>query len=129
MTKNKDKKENRQTGAIGEGIACDFLVRSGFTIFERNYLRKWGEIDIIAHKKGVIHFVEVKSVTRNKADSYRPEENVHYAKRSRLKRTIQTYLSDRKIGLNKEFVFDIVIVRMNLETRRASVSFMENIIL
>ena len=54
--------EKRKLGDIGENIACDFLKRRGFEIIERNYLRKWGEIDIVARKRNVIRFVEVKSV-------------------------------------------------------------------
>ncbi|MBX4181397.1 YraN family protein, partial [Candidatus Parcubacteria bacterium] len=55
--------EKRKLGDIGENIACDFLKNRGYTIVERNYLRKWGEIDIVARKGEVIHFVEVKSVS------------------------------------------------------------------
>ena len=53
----------RKIGDIGENIACMFLVKRGFKVIGRNYLKKWGEIDIIAEKQGILHFVEVKSVT------------------------------------------------------------------
>jgi len=56
--------EKRRLGDIGENIACDFLKKRGFEILDRNYLKKWGEIDIVARKDSVIHFVEVKSVSR-----------------------------------------------------------------
>jgi len=42
--------EKRKLGDIGENIACDFLKSRGFEIIERNYLRKWGEIDIVTRK-------------------------------------------------------------------------------
>src|SRR3989344_6399479 len=91
--------EKRKLGDIGENIACEFLKKHSFEIIERNYLRKWGEIDIVAKKSDIIHFVEVKSVScvtfaKNVSDEtgYRPEDNMHPWKLKRLARTIQTYL-------------------------------------
>jgi Holliday junction resolvase-like predicted endonuclease len=62
------KTEKRKTGDLGEDIASMFLMKQGFIVVERNYLRKWGEIDIVAKKDRTLHFVEVKTVscgTRN----------------------------------------------------------------
>ena len=56
--------EKRKLGDIGENIACHFLKKRGFEILDRNYSRKWGELDIVAKKDSIIHFVEVKSVSR-----------------------------------------------------------------
>ena len=39
-----------KTGKIGEDIACKYLIGKGYTIIERNFRRKWGEIDIICSK-------------------------------------------------------------------------------
>src|SRR3989344_5717759 len=62
---NPDKRTGkRKSGDIGENIACNFLKRRGFEILERNYSKKWGEIDIVTKRAGLIHFIEVKSVTR-----------------------------------------------------------------
>lgn len=59
---NKDKfSHKRQFGNIGEDLACVFLIKIGFTIIDRNYLKKWGEIDIVAKKNNIFHFIEVKS--------------------------------------------------------------------
>jgi Holliday junction resolvase-like predicted endonuclease len=55
--------EKRKTGDLGEDVAVMFLMKQGFSIIERNYLRKWGEIDIIAKKAGKLYFVEVKTVS------------------------------------------------------------------
>lgn len=137
---------NRLIGNVGEDIACEWLKNHDFLVVERNYNKKWGEIDVIAAKDKIIHFIEVKSVTikGNKTKSeksvirkgqswhtegYRPEENVHELKVRRLRRTIQTYLLERHYGLDAEFKFHVILVYMNQTTRRAKVVLMENIIL
>ncbi|MSR87899.1 MAG: hypothetical protein EXS69_01895 [Candidatus Zambryskibacteria bacterium] len=118
--------EKRKIGDIGENIACDFLKKRGFEIVERNYLRKWGEIDIIAKKADIIRFIEVKTVT-HVTSGYRPEDNVHHWKLKRLGRTIQTYLLHKK--LDCEWQLDLVTVKMNMDTRKARVEMIENIVI
>jgi putative endonuclease len=54
----------KNVGDLGEDFAAQMLENSGFMILERNYRTKAGEIDIIASKNGVIHFVEVKTRTK-----------------------------------------------------------------
>ena len=46
---------------LGESAVADFLKANGYTIVERNYTVRGGEIDIIALKNGTLCFVEVKS--------------------------------------------------------------------
>ncbi len=130
---------NRLIGNVGEDIACQWLKKRNFLIIERNYNKKWGEIDIVATKDRILQFVEVKSVTikgvqdgiqkEQDGKGHRPEENVHETKVRRLKRVIQTYLLEKKYGLDAEFKFHVLLVYMNQDTRRAKVVLMENIIL
>ena len=121
----------RKIGDIGEEVAVKYLERKGFRILERNYLRKWGEIDIIAEKGQLLSFIEVKSVSRESGsrETYRPEENVHPAKLKRLHRTIQTYLLDHKVPESMEWRIDIACVYLDFSTRKAKVEMLENIIL
>lgn len=122
----------REIGNIGEEIACKWLLQRDFLIVERNYNKKWGEIDIVASKQGIIQFFEVKSVTVRKGDKDKgrsPAENVHEPKVRRLRRVIQTYLLEKRLGLDAEFKFHVILVYMNSGTRRARVEFLENIIL
>lgn len=65
MDKNKNKKEKtvkQIVGDLGEHFAAKHLVSRHFVIKEKNYRKKWGELDIIAEKNGELRFVEVKSV-------------------------------------------------------------------
>lgn len=118
--------EKRKLGDMGENIACDFLKKRGFEIVERNYLRKWGEIDIVAKKEGIMRFVEVKSVSRA-TSGYRAEDNMHPWKLKRLGRAMQTYLLEKK--LDCDWQLDLITVQMNTATRKARVELIENIVI
>lgn len=121
-------------GKLGEDIAHRYLINHGFSVVDRNYWKKWGEIDIIA-KKGDRHFfVEVKSVSCEIRDgevfwdSYRPEENVHPQKLKRLWRTIQSYCLEK--GIEEEgWQLDVVTVRVDSSKKQAKVERIENIVL
>jgi putative endonuclease len=128
--------KTQQTGEIGENIAVKFLMKQGFSILERNYTKKWGEIDVVAEKNGKIYFVEVKSVARETLplvthetnDQYRPEENMHEWKQKRLSRTIQTYLLHKKFD-DREWQVDLLVVYLNLKDKKARVKVVKDIIL
>ncbi|MEO8911951.1 MAG: YraN family protein, partial [Candidatus Saccharimonas sp.] len=48
------------TGANGEQLAAEALVRSGYELLMRNWKTRNSEIDIVARKGQVLYFVEVK---------------------------------------------------------------------
>jgi len=121
---------NREKGNIAEDIACFYLKKHGFLIQNRNYYKKWGEIDIIAAKDNILHFIEVKSVfERGLKTDHRPEENVHELKLRKIRRVVQTYLNEHKYGLDAEFKFHIITVRINDLNKRSYVKMFENVIL
>jgi putative endonuclease len=124
------KSNNRKIGDKGEDIACFYLEKHGFLIQERNHLRKWGEIDIIAVKDGILHFIEVKSVIdKGNTTGYRPEENVHSLKQRKLRRVIQTYLNEHKYNNDADFKFHVITVMINPMTGKSKVKMFNNIIL
>jgi len=125
-----------EVGRVGEDTACKYLIGKGFSIIERNYWKKWGEIDILAKRSKKLHFVEVKTVScenvENKVihetDTFRPEDNIHPWKIKRLSRVIQTYLLE-KGNEEQEWQFDVVTVLLDLENKVAKVKLIEDIIL
>ena len=132
---------SQKIGELGEDVACKFLEKNGFSILERNYTKKWGEIDIIAEKKSKRYFIEVKSksvsdldfVLPNKSgeqtsEASRPEENMHIWKMKRLRRVVETYLISKRLG-SIEWQFDLLVVYLYLEKRLARVKVVDNIIL
>lgn len=136
-TKEDNRTEKRKIGDAGENVACRFLVKRGFQIIDRNYLKKWGEIDIIAKKNNKLHFIEVKTVSHlpvsYETDSYEPEDNLHPWKLQRLSRVIQTYLlgysGNRGVSSETDWQFDVVTVYLDLKTMQAKVNHMEDIII
>ncbi|MBE6571864.1 MAG: YraN family protein [Ruminococcaceae bacterium] len=52
--------EKKRLGKLGEDIACAYLEKRGYAIAARNYTVRGGEIDIVAHDKEHVVFVEVK---------------------------------------------------------------------
>jgi len=79
-------------GSRYEQAAASFLRRQGFRIIHRNYRTRWGEIDIIAEKKGTVHFIEVKGRTKNAWFS--PEEAVRRTQLRRIYRCAQAYCAE-----------------------------------
>ncbi|MFZ2048720.1 MAG: YraN family protein [Minisyncoccia bacterium] len=135
LSKSDNRTEKRKLGDIGENIACEYLKNHKFTIVERNYLRKWGEIDIVALKADMYRFIEVKSVkvthvtfdtVTHATDTYRPEENVHPWKIKRLHRAIQTYMLEKRI--NSDWQLDLITVKIDETKHIARVELIENII-
>jgi len=123
-------KTTKEIGDLGEKIAKKYLENKGFEVIAQNYRKKWGEIDLIAVRKSVYHFVEVKSVAREKLlagdGEYRPEENVHPHKLKRLHRAIETYLAEYNI--ENDWQLDVVGVFLNLKDRKAHCRILENVL-
>jgi putative endonuclease len=124
--------ETQKTGEVGENVAVKFLMKHNFLILDRNYTKKWGEIDIVAEKDSKIYFIEVKSVsceTLNNIDKYYPEDNMHPWKLKRLGRAVQTYLLSRKIPEEKEWQVDLLVVYLDVKNKKAKVKVVSDIIL
>jgi len=128
-------KNNEKIGKLGEDIVCRYLLKRGFSIVEKNYWKKWGEIDIIAEKSNVLHFIEVKSVSKEteeqvtrEMNEYNPEEMVHKWKLKRLSRVIQTYLL-KKTYKGQGWRFDIAAVFLSVENKKAYVRYTKNVVI
>ncbi len=123
--------KNQQTGELGEKIATIFLVKHGFTILERNYTKKVGEIDIIAKKDGIIHFIEVKTLYEYfvpRETLMNPFENVTPFKMKKISRTIAWYLVERRISCETPWNIDIIAVIVSRETLYAQVRVLWNVV-
>lgn len=100
----------KNIGDIGEQLAADMLSNDGYRIVARNYLVRDGEIDIIAIKKGVMHFIEVK--TRSGDEFGYPADAVTAKKQQCMKKAANSYLCSRR-GQWNEISFDVYEVTVN----------------
>jgi len=111
-------------GKQGEEGAAHYLQQKGFEILHRNWRHSHYEIDIIALKNGVLHFVEVK--LRTSAKFGLPEEAVDKRKFRRLLNA-----ADEFLHLHPQYrhvQYDIVAI--TLETNGpASYFFIEDVYL
>lgn len=94
-------------GSRGETFAVSLLESNGYKVIERNFRCKFGEIDIIAQKDGILIYVEVK--TRKSFKFGLPEEAVTKRKIRKIARIGELY---QKIHpkLPKKLRIDVVSV-------------------
>jgi putative endonuclease len=116
-------------GKIGEDTVLNYYQKLGFLYKERNYRKKWGEIDLIFLRGHVLHFVEVKTVLKTQIKSdFHPHERVDDRKLLRLGRTIETYLLEKKLT-ESLWQFDIAAVEIDLDSKSAEIEVLDNIII
>lgn len=100
---------SRVKGREAEDRACMFLSQNGFEILERNFFARYGEIDIIAQKNGILHFVEVKSASVGTKSCFEPIYNITPSKIQKLISTIGFYLLER--NLTQAYCLDALIIK------------------
>ncbi len=88
------KKHNLQTGNLGENIAKEYLENKGYKIIDQNYKTKYAEIDIIAERKNVLVFVEVRTKTNEQFGT--PEDTLTKAKLAKVKRNAIVYAAKNR---------------------------------
>jgi putative endonuclease len=98
---------DRRSGGGGEELACAHLARQGFTILERNYRCRGGEVDIVARDGGSTVFIEVKE--RHGVSHGEGLEAVTPAKRRRIVRAARLWASAHG-AFEAPLRFDVVAV-------------------
>ncbi len=98
-------------GLIGEDLARKHLLKLGFDIIESNFRIKGGEIDIIACKKGELHFVEVKTRTTPQYGS--PFEAITRSKQAHLTRAAQIFLYKNSEWKKNPKCFSVISVDLS----------------
>lgn len=113
------KKDPRKaTGRSGEDLAAQHLVQQGYTILERNYRLRIGEVDIIARDEEYLVFIEVK--TRRSKRFGSPFEAVDIRKQQQIIRIASAYLQGKEIPVR----FDVVAV--SIKGKNAQVEVLKN---
>ena len=87
------------TGRLGERAAARHLQRRGYTLVERNYRTREGEIDLTALRAGTLVFCEVKTLVAGRRSGLGPAhpfESIRPAKRRQVRRMARSWLADRR---------------------------------
>jgi putative endonuclease len=113
-------------GAWAEDYVSQYLKNKSYSIIESNYRKKWGEIDIIAEKEGVLIFVEVKA-NKKEVVGFEPENRVNPEKLRKMHRAIETFLAQKKYSPDQERQIDIVSLTLDRDRGVAKIRHFKNI--
>ena len=114
----------KQDGDWGEALAAEYLEAHGCRIVEREWRCRFGEIDLIAEKDGMLLFVEVK--LRSNLRYGMPREYVTAKKQEKLRAAALLYLSMH--GLDAPARFDVAEVYTDAHhsARATRIEYIEN---
>ncbi len=102
----------KEAGRLGEELSALMLEERGYEILERNYRCRFGEIDIIALRRDILTFVEVK--TRSGENYGTAAEAVTWSKQQKIRQTALQYLNEyRKPFAGVEFQVVEVLLRQH----------------
>ncbi|HET9719307.1 MAG TPA: YraN family protein [Solirubrobacteraceae bacterium] len=115
----------RDTGARGEQLAAQHLLRRGLDIIERNFRTRWGELDIVAFDGRTLVFCEVKC-RRAVSRETDPLESVRPAKRAQVRRMAARWLVERRDRPRaEELRFDVIGVTLDAHGRLVRLDHIE----
>jgi putative endonuclease len=104
-------------GRKGEAIACQYLLKKGYTVLAKNVRTPYGEIDLIVSQNDVANFpeqqilifVEVKART-----SYTfgfPEDSIAARKKNSMLASIQYYLQEHS-EIDSDWQIDVIAINL-----------------
>ena len=115
---------HNNTGNEGEAMAAQYFTSKGFSILHQNWRHSHWEVDIIAQKETILHFIEVK--TRRTRKFGHPEDNVDKKKIQNLIDAAEEYLF--QFPQWKRIQFDILSITM-LKDEPVEYFFIEDVYL
>lgn len=103
---------NRGTGALGEEVASNFLIASGYKILERNFRCKGGEVDIVARdpEEKTLVFIEVKA--RRSLSYGVPQLAVTQFKQRQISKAALTWLTKNRLH-DQNARFDVIAILLD----------------
>ncbi len=125
----KIKTPKRTLGDYGEKMACKYLKKHGYKILKRNYAPNDTEIDIIASKKDILSFIEVKTRTigTENPKEPRPASSVDQKKQRSIIKAAKYYIAYNPTDKKKRL--DIIEVYVNKNNQKycvAEIKHLEN---
>jgi putative endonuclease len=117
-------RRRQRLGARGEQLALEHFERLGFTLLDRNYRTRWGELDLIVHDGSALVFAEVKTALGDARVA--PFDRLHTAKQLRVRKIARAWLHERS-GRPRvaEVRFDAVGVTLDRSGRLLALEHLE----
>ncbi len=115
-------------GVTGENIAENYLKDKGYVTHKRNFISRFGEIDIIAECDNFLCFVEVKTRGKNRIAEGR--EYITPSKQNKIIKTAEYFMNcnpkfTETMGLQPRF--DCIEVYVDAEFNPTEINHLENI--
>lgn len=101
--------DRRQVGALAENTAAAFLESQGFTIIARNFLRRMGELDIVARQGDLLVIAEVRTRASDRYGGAAASIGPH--KQRRIAATAAQFLQHHREFSGCRARYDVLIVR------------------
>ena len=103
---------HQHTGNLGEDMAVEYIAQKGYRLLHRNWRHSHWEVDLIAEKEEVLHFIEVKTKRSKKFGN--PEDQVNKKKIRNLINASEEYLYQNPEW--KRIQFDVLAITMLKDT-------------
>ncbi len=114
---------NKALGGYGERIALEFLRERGYRILETNLRTSLGELDVVARKKDLTVFVEIK--TRSTCSLGPPYLAVTRTKQRHIVKNALCYLKKHALTYSN-WRIDVVSVKLDFDRNVESIELIEN---
>jgi len=114
----------QKVGRFGEVLACNYLIRRGYKIIEKNIKISYQELDIIARQQKKIIFVEVK--TRASKILGPADEAISSQKIKSLKKAIEEYVYSKNIT-SKNIRLDLISIDIDRHKKIAKIKHYKDI--
>ena len=107
---------SRSVGRKGEEIAADFLRGKGYKILDRNFVFRVpggpavAEVDIIAKKRDLFVFAEVKTIKAN--SKYLAQDKVNMVKKWKIAKAAELWLIKNKVPLDVKWQIDVIAIEL-----------------
>jgi putative endonuclease len=108
-----------QTGISAESRAAAYLLAKGYRILARRFRTRYGEIDIVARRKNLLAFVEVKARATLDDAAYA----VSQQQRQRIIAAAQAWLMSHPQHANFDCRFDVVLIAPKSLPRHMTAAF------
>ncbi len=95
-----------QTGISAESRACYYLFAKGYKILARRFKTPYGEIDVVARRRNLLAFIEVKARAKLDDAAY----SVTQKQQQRIIAAAQVWLADHEEHANFDMRFDVVLI-------------------